>query len=485
MRVASHRNRPPAMRHVVIIGAGVGGLAAAARLAGRGCRVTLCEARDRAGGLAGPLECDGFRFDAGPYILLDRPGLEWAFARLGSAAVPALDRVTDVYEAVVGGESVRFHADLDETADGFERRWPGSGSRYRRLIRGLQARYARLQPLQVAAPGWKSVLRLGAWRDVPFLLRSLDRVLGAARLPEPVVQSLSIWTHVAGQTVAAAPAPLALVPAVIHGVGAYYPRGGIGAIVAALETTARNAGATLRFGSGVRRIRCPSGVARGVELDGGEVIDADAVLSNVGLGTYLGLLDDEGRSALGATAARGLGGLPLQSPGVCAYLAVRGPIAGPYLRFRLTGEPDGCRLLVMPGVLGADRIGDGWFPARLIAPLDHGRATAGGEEFQNRFLDRVLAEDWWRRHVAEARVLARRIPRDWGAAFRLHADAMNPVMTPQFMRAGRLPHRSPVIPRLFLAGSATHPGQWVSFACISGVLAADRVLESRFDRAEA
>ena len=53
---------------------------------------------------------------------------------------------------------------------------------------------------------------------------------------------------------------------------------------------------------------------------------------------------------------------------------------------------------------------------------------------------------------------------------------MNPVMTARFMRSGRLAHRSPHLNKLYLAGSSTHPGQWVLRA-ISGVLAADRVLE--------
>jgi len=47
------------------------------------------------------------------------------------------------------------------------------------------------------------------------------------------------------------------------------------------------------------------------------------------------------------------------------------------------------------------------------------------------------------------------------------------VMTAKFMREGRLPHRSPDLRGLYLAGSATHPGQWVSFCAISGILAAD------------
>jgi phytoene dehydrogenase-like protein len=50
---------------------------------------------------------------------------------------------------------------------------------------------------------------------------------------------------------------------------------------------------------------------------------------------------------------------------------------------------------------------------------------------------------------------------------------MNPVMTARLMRRGRVSHRSPWVRGLYLAGSSTHPGQWVSFCAISGVLAAD------------
>ena len=68
-------------------------------------------------------------------------------------------------------------------------------------------------------------------------------------------------------------------------------------------------------------------------------------------------------------------------------------------------------------------------------------------------------------------------PRPTGAACHLYRESMNPVMTARFMRSGRLAHRSPHLDKLYLAGSSTHPGQWVSFCAISGVLAADRVLE--------
>jgi phytoene desaturase len=332
----------------------------------------------------------------------------------------------------------------------------------------------------VSRPGIADVLRSGGWRDLPFLLRSLGTVLSRTGLPVPVQAALAIWSHVAGQQ-QQAPGPLALVPAVIHTFGAWYPQGGIGTIPEALTAAATAAGVEFHYDTPARAIRCQDGRATGVETAAGEFLPADAVLANAaGVGTYLQLLQDAtGREPVPRRVRRQLETLPLQSPGVCVYLAVRGTPRPPYLRFNLPGGGDLCRLLVQPGVMDPDLGQDGWWPARLIAPMRHDHATAAGTQAQSEFLQRIVEEPWWRAHVGEARVLATRIPAQWGREFHLYRESMNPVMTARFMRRGRLAHRSPHVAGLYLAGSATHPGQWVSFSAVSGVLAADRIREDR------
>jgi len=465
-------------RSALVIGAGMGGLTAALRLARAGCRVVVVEAADRAGGLAAGLVRDGLPFDAGPYLLLDRPGLAWAFERVGldlAACVP-MRRVEDVYQVeAADGSVVRFRADLGATAEGIERSWPGAGARYRAFVAAVARAHDRLRPLLTAdRPGPWDLLRTGAWRDVPFLLRPLGSVLARAGLPRGVAEAVAIWTHVAGQSTAQAPSPLAFVAAILHGVGAYYPDEGLGAVPHALAGAAVAAGVDFRFGTEVAAIFREDGRARGAVTRAGETLEADAVVSNRnGVGTYLDLIPD----ALTAGARRDLEALPLQSPGVCAYLAVRGGTDPPYLRFRLPGGGELCRLLVTPAALVPGLARDGWSPARLIAPMTYAEAQRRGPAGQRAYLERVLAEPWWREHVGAARVLDARTPAEWGAACHLHRESMNPVMTARFMRAGRLAHRSPHAGRLYLAGSATHPGQWVSFCAISGVLAADRALE--------
>src|SRR5262249_40021029 len=161
--------------------------------------------------------------------------------------------------------------------------------------------------------------RQRSWRHIPFLMRTLKSVLGRAGLPQPLVNAIGIWTHIAGQSMAEAPSPMAFVPALIHSVGAYYPIGGIGAIARALESGAKALGVEFRFQTKVARIRCEGAAATGVET-GQNFLAADAVLSDFsGVGTYLELVED-----IPPSLKNQLLGLPLQSPGVCAYLAVKG-----------------------------------------------------------------------------------------------------------------------------------------------------------------
>src|SRR5207244_2353029 len=227
------RSRAPisaVTRTVVVVGAGMGGLPAALRLARAGFRVRVLEARAEPGGLASGFVADGLPFDAGPYILLDRPGLEWAFRALGLelGEYAELRRIEEVYEvAGADGTRIAFQADLERTAEAFETRWPGSGTRYATFVAAAGRVYRRLEPLlHRSRPSAADVLRTGAWRHLRFLLSSLGAVLARAGLPPPLVDAIAIWTHVARQRIDEAPSPMAFVPALIHGVGAFYPRAG-------------------------------------------------------------------------------------------------------------------------------------------------------------------------------------------------------------------------------------------------------------------
>jgi len=398
--------------------------------------------------------------------------LEWAFASVGLKLTQHIElrAIEEVYSvASPGRPTVQIYSNDAATASEMERTWPGSGELYQRFVRRTGAIEASLRPLLYgSAPGPMSLLGGGRWRHAGFLLRSLQSVLRESRLPQPVMDALSIWTHVAGQRPEEAPSPLAFVPALVHSVGCFYPKEGIRTIPAVLAKAAVAAGVEFNYGTKAKQIFTEGRRVTGVESANGERFAAEAVVSDCGIATYLELLDQKE----GASRER-CEKLPLQSPGVCAYLAVKGKMEPPYLRFLLPGGEERCRLLIRPGVLNPEEKQDEWYPARLLGPMDHAEAQRIGPRGQADYLEKLLQEKSWQEGIDEYRVLARRTPAEWGSEYSLARDSMNPVMTAKFMREGRLAHRSPDVHGLYLAGSATHPGQWVSFCAISGVLAAD------------
>ena len=106
--------------HVVVVGAGLGGLSAALRLAGAGRQVTVLERTDRPGGRAGLLELGGYRFDTGPTVLTMPSLIEDALACVGESMSSwlTLSPVSPLYRAFFpDGTGLDVHADIDAMAD--------------------------------------------------------------------------------------------------------------------------------------------------------------------------------------------------------------------------------------------------------------------------------------------------------------------------------------------------------------------------------
>jgi phytoene dehydrogenase-like protein len=449
-------------RHIIVIGAGMGGLAAALRLRQTGYDVTILEARNSTGGLASAFQKDGLTFDSGPYILLDYPGLKWIFEELHlDLSTLNLLPVDPVYQVnFPDGLSLEFYRSVEKTADQFEKTWPGAGTKYKSFVHRMTQLHDAFRPnLYRSEPDIFSAWKTGAWKYIPFLFRSLNNVLNRTGLPQAICDSISIWTHVAGQKVQTAPSPMAFVPALIHSYGAYYPKNGIRSIPDFLEEAVLRAGAKIYFQKEVKKIITENRRVKGVKTEN-EFLPCDAVLSNAnGLATYLKLLDEK------VSADQRLRKLPLQSPGVCLYLAIDSKASSPYLRFLLPGNSELCRLFV----------NDSAKTGRLIAPLLYRDANRMSTQDFQHFTEKLLSEKWWHSSGLTWRLVDVRTPQKWGSDFFLYENSMNPVMTASSFRSGRFAHKSPWIEGLYLAGSSTSPGQWVSFCGISGILAADLI----------
>jgi phytoene dehydrogenase-like protein len=122
---------------VLVVGAGLGGLAAAVRLAARGYRVRVLERHATPGGRCGLWESEGFKFDTGPTLLLMTDYLRKVFTDAGRKLEDYLDlRQLDpnyrVYYA--DGTSLDVSSRINRMLEGVERIEPGVGPRFLRFL---------------------------------------------------------------------------------------------------------------------------------------------------------------------------------------------------------------------------------------------------------------------------------------------------------------------------------------------------------------
>ena len=124
--------------HVVVVGAGLGGLSAALRLAGAGRRVTVLERESVPGGRAGLLSDQGYSFDTGPSVLTMPDLIADALDCVGESMEDwlTLDPVAPLYRArYADGSSLDVHSTVDAMAEEIARVCgPAESAGYRKFV---------------------------------------------------------------------------------------------------------------------------------------------------------------------------------------------------------------------------------------------------------------------------------------------------------------------------------------------------------------
>jgi diapolycopene oxygenase len=303
-------------RGVVVIGGGLGGLAAACTLAARGHRVTLCERNDWLGGKAAVLEEGGFRFDMGPTILTIPGVLERIFAEAGLRLEDRVElvRLDPQWRSFFDdGSTLDLVEDVSDMSESLDRHAPGveAGAGYRRFMDLAR----RLHKLSDDYFFWRSV---GGLKDMfdprrTVAISVLKEVLGMrpghsvagtvrAFVRDPrAAQMLDHFTQYVGSAPDASPAVLCGIAHMQSRDGVWYPVGGTAAVPRALARLAGELGVEILEGASVERIVVERGRVRGVSLEGGRSLAADAVVCNAdSVRAHRELLDDRiGRRFLG------------------------------------------------------------------------------------------------------------------------------------------------------------------------------------------
>jgi phytoene desaturase len=305
--------------HVVIVGAGLGGLSAALRLAGAGRRVTILEREQVPGGRAGLLEVGGYRFDTGPTVLTMPELISDALHCVGEELADRLEliRVEPAYRArFADGSSLDVIADVDAMTEQIrDVVGPADAAGYRRFAAFARKLYELERrdfidrnldgPLDLLRPSLARLVALGGFRR-------LDPKVGSFFSDERLRRIFTFQAMYAGRSPYDALAIFAVIAYMDCVAGVWFPRGGMHAVPAALATAATDHGVEIRYGVTATRVELSGSRAVGVHTTDGERIAADVVVLNPDLPTaWATLLAD-------APAPRRLG--HLQHSPSCALL---------------------------------------------------------------------------------------------------------------------------------------------------------------------
>lgn len=497
---------PSAAHPVVVVGAGIGGLAAAALLAHAGQEVIVLERGAELGGKLRTLSIAGRRLDAGPTVFTMRPVFEALFDRLGTTLDQHLQLrplATLARHAWADGAQLDLHADLEASVDAISAFADATEARaYRHFCERAQRVFQTLEHSFMRAQQptpWSLTTRVGA-RGLPGLMRiapftslwtALQREFRHPRLR----QLFGRYATYCGSSPFQAPATLMLV-AHAERAGVWCIDGGMHRLACALASIATQHGARIRCNAPVTRLLVIDDRARGVQLASGERIEAAAVVFNGDASALArGLLGREATSAVP-------GGQPPQ----------RSLSALTWNLLARTGGFELAHHTVFFSDAYADEFDDilarGRLPrAPTVYVCAQDRAASARPEGRERLLCLVNApatadaagltateietcEQTTFAHLARcglqisrsARTTLRTTPEDFHRLFPGTGGALYGQANHGWLTSFSRPGSRSRIAGLYLAGGSVHPGPGLPMAALSGQLAAQALLGDRSSR---
>ena len=444
------------MSRVVVVGAGVGGLAAAMRLAHAGHAVTVVEQAAAPGGKCGRVSAGAFAWDSGPSLLTLPQVFEALFQDTGAPLPVPLQRVEPVTRyRFADGSGFDLSADTERSVAALEEWSPGAGAHWRRFLATCEGMWRASIPFLTGPPPWPprrsdsraplDLVRVKPW----WTLRQLAR----AHTSEPRLQMvIERFATYAGADPRRAPAALAVAGYVEHAFGAWHPRGGLYALVEAMVARLRELGGDLRLSTPVRH------AARGgVETVTG-FVPADLVIANADPRP----LAPEERSLSGLALMLGLRGRGTERP----HHAITFPadydaeLDDVFVQRQPVRDPT----IYVSAPPEAPQDAEAWFVLVNAPAVGDGADWIRSEE---ELIDRLGVRD---RILERARRTPGDLERETGAA----GGAIY----------GRAPHgrlgtlrrpRNAVCDGLWLVGGTTHPGGGLPLVVLSGKIVADQI----------
>ncbi|MFX0537435.1 oleate hydratase [Ornithinimicrobium sp. Y1847] len=287
------------MSHVIVVGAGLAGLAAACHLIGDGHRVTVLEREDVPGGRAGRLEREGFTFDTGPTVLTMPDLIDRPLRAAGSSLEERLELqlLDPAYRAFYAdGSTLQVRHGHEAMREEIRRECSEHDAAafddfvtwLRRLYHAemphfIDRNFDRPTDLLARPRPAAELLTMGAFSRLGPMIRRRFR-------DERLHRLFSFQAMYAGLAPDEALSIYAVITYMDSIEGVWFPRGGIRAVPDALAGAAADAGAEFRYGTSVTElVRDSGGRVRGVVADD-HLFAADAVVCTIDLPTAYGNL---------------------------------------------------------------------------------------------------------------------------------------------------------------------------------------------------
>src|SRR5918994_919820 len=461
-------------KRVVVIGAGMGGLAAAIRLAAEGFEVEVFEKNERVGGRVGRFEAEGFSFDTGPSLLL----MTDTYRELFRSAGRDLDDYVRLipldanYRVTFGdGDALTIRRTLPELIKELERIEPGVTPRFYRFLEDACHKY-RLGRSEFVERDFEKAGDFFGVRNLRLLLKTRAvnnyyRRVSKYFASDKLRQAFSLQTMYLGLSPFEAPAVYSLLPYTeLAEDGLWFPEGGMYSLIEAMEELATELGVRFHLNSPVEEVVLSKGKATGIRA-GGEETGADAVLVGADLPyAYRELL---GGTADGDFKFRRREKLQYTASAFMLYLGIDR---------KLDRMLHPSFYAVVPSKTEPDMAPQGKASLFVLVPVPHLGPNVDWEREGTSFKERVydllerrcgVRRDW----VVFERV---RTPLDWRDEYNLEEGAAFGIGH-GIMQVGyfRPPMVSEAIEGLYFVGASTRPGTGVPLVTIGARLVAERI----------
>jgi phytoene desaturase len=274
----------------IVIGAGLGGIAAAARLAKQGLQVTVLEKNSTPGGRCGQLICDGHRFDTGPTLFLIPEVFEETYSALGERMEDWLDlrRVDPTYRIrFADGLELDLTANLNHMQTQLEKIEPGSFGGFLRYLNEGHL-HLRVSLDKFVGRNFRNIFEYFSPGNLPLLfqlkalVKHYDNIGNYFKDPR-LKAAFTFQNMYLGLSPYDAPATYSLLQYTELADGVWFPMGGMYEVITSLVEIARKQGVEFRFQAPVAQIEVSGSRATGVVLEDGQRLSADIVVANADL----------------------------------------------------------------------------------------------------------------------------------------------------------------------------------------------------------